>query len=222
MRRRLLKRSVLGLLILIVVSGLSSIALCNEEPVLFIDPPSFDGTEYASGTSITFHVVVANVTDIKALMFNVSYDSEIFNLEAFNVEFTENLESANMQAFQGYAWFNLSYSVSITTGETIRMVNVTLRVQGVGETSIDLHDTFLWNSSGGFVSHRVVDGYFRNVNPYDLNLDGKVDVLDVAIVGLAFGSYPGHPRWNPVADVDNDGFVTIIDVTLVAEHFGEH
>ena len=41
--------------------------------------------------------------------------------------------------------------------------------------------------------------------PGDLNMDGRVDVTDVAMVSAAFGSYPGHPRWNPVADENEDG-----------------
>jgi hypothetical protein len=54
----------------------------------------------------------------------------------------------------------------------------------------------------------------------DLNGDGKVDVRDVAIVVLAFGSYPGHSRWSPRADVNKDGKVNVKDVALVSRAFG--
>ena len=73
-----------------------------------------------------------------------------------------------------------------------------------------------------YIDNKVIDGYFSNFNPYDLNLDGKVDIKDIAIVGAAFGSYPGHPNWNPIADVDNDGVVSVRDMALVAAHFGEY
>ena len=36
---------------------------------------------------------------------------------------------------------------------------------------------------------------------YDLNNDGIVDMKDIGIVGKAFGTSPGNPGWNPVADV---------------------
>ncbi|MEM3731650.1 MAG: dockerin type I domain-containing protein [Candidatus Bathyarchaeia archaeon] len=51
----------------------------------------------------------------------------------------------------------------------------------------------------------------------DLNGDGKVNIEDIAIWGAAFGSRPGHPRWNPNADMNNDGKVDMIDAVLIAK-----
>jgi len=55
----------------------------------------------------------------------------------------------------------------------------------------------------------------------DLNNDGKVNIKDIAIWGLAFGSYPGHPRWNPNADLDNNQVINIIDGVKIAKDFGK-
>jgi hypothetical protein len=55
----------------------------------------------------------------------------------------------------------------------------------------------------------------------DVDGNGRVNVSDVAIVGLAFGSYPGHSRWNPAADVNKDQTVDIRDVALTAQRFGK-
>jgi hypothetical protein len=51
--------------------------------------------------------------------------------------------------------------------------------------------------------------------------DGKVDIKDVAVVCAAFGTLPGYPRWNPIADINKDGKVTIIDVAMVVADFGK-
>jgi uncharacterized protein (DUF2141 family) len=59
-------------------------------------------------------------------------------------------------------------------------------------------------------------------NIYDLNGDGKVDINDLAIASAAFGTAPGHPKWNLKADVNSDGKIDIVDLGLVASHFGEH
>lgn len=64
-------------------------------------------------------------------------------------------------------------------------------------------------------------------NPSDINHDLKVDIQDVATAALAFGSYPGHDRWNPHCDITgpiylvSDGKIDIRDIALVAIHFGE-
>lgn len=55
----------------------------------------------------------------------------------------------------------------------------------------------------------------------DINGDRKVNILDIVIVALAFGSQPGDANWNPIADMNKDGKVNILDIVLVAIHFGE-
>jgi len=54
----------------------------------------------------------------------------------------------------------------------------------------------------------------------DLNGDGVVDISDMGEAARAFGSYPGHPRWNPYADINHDGIVDISDISLIARNFG--
>lgn len=56
--------------------------------------------------------------------------------------------------------------------------------------------------------------------PTDLNKDKKVDMRDIAITAKAYGSYPGHPSWNPVADLNKDGKICMLDLTLVVKDYG--
>jgi parallel beta-helix repeat protein len=55
----------------------------------------------------------------------------------------------------------------------------------------------------------------------DLNDDGEVNMLDLAIFAKAWGSYPGHSRWNPTADINGDGKVNILDGIYIAKNFGK-
>lgn len=55
----------------------------------------------------------------------------------------------------------------------------------------------------------------------DLNGDGVVDINDIAVAGLAFGSFPGHPRWNPIVDVNKDNKIDIYDLVIIATNFGK-
>jgi hypothetical protein len=54
----------------------------------------------------------------------------------------------------------------------------------------------------------------------DVNGDGLVDIVDIVIVALAFGSEPGDPNWNPFADRTLDGIIDIVDIVTVAIYFG--
>ena len=53
-----------------------------------------------------------------------------------------------------------------------------------------------------------------NPPPYDVNVDGVVDVLDLTLVVSRFG------QTDPQTDVNADGTVNILDLTLVARNLG--
>jgi hypothetical protein len=55
----------------------------------------------------------------------------------------------------------------------------------------------------------------------DLNKDLKVDIQDMTIVAVAYGSKSGDPNWNSIADVDKNGVVNIIDISMVAKDYGK-
>jgi uncharacterized protein (DUF2141 family) len=44
---------------------------------------------------------------------------------------------------------------------------------------------------------------------------------DVGTVVKAFGSVPGHPKWNPIADINGDGKVDMKDIGTVVADFGK-
>jgi len=56
--------------------------------------------------------------------------------------------------------------------------------------------------------------------PADINLDGKVNILDAILLSSAFGSTPGDLRWNALADINNDGHIDILDAIQLAGWFG--
>jgi peptide/nickel transport system substrate-binding protein len=63
-----------------------------------------------------------------------------------------------------------------------------------------------------------------NLLPCDVNYDGRVNIVDIAMVAQAFGSSYGppiDPRWQFRADINNDRVVNIIDIAAVASNFGK-
>jgi len=56
---------------------------------------------------------------------------------------------------------------------------------------------------------------------WDVNQDGTVDIVDLVIVTLAYGSTPQSPNWDPRADVDKNGAVSLLDVATVSRYYGQ-
>jgi hypothetical protein len=196
----------------------------SEDAAIFINPSSIKGPHFAPSTYITIAVLVANVSDLSVATFNVSYEPLILSFRSFSLG---ELPHGPLPTFQtsdviGFFWLNVTYTTPITTSLPRALINITFLILGKGQTVLDLHDTQLLDSSGQQIPHIATGSYFSNFNPYDINKDGKIDILDLGIVAQAFGSYPGHPRWNADADVNDDGYVDLIDVAIVAAHFGEY
>jgi hypothetical protein len=56
----------------------------------------------------------------------------------------------------------------------------------------------------------------------DLNEDGIVDLLDLYIVIVAFGTLPGMPDWDPRADLaEPAGLIDGRDLIVIVDHFGQ-
>jgi hypothetical protein len=55
----------------------------------------------------------------------------------------------------------------------------------------------------------------------DINMDGKVDLSDLVLLALAYGSKPGDSKWNPSADLNGDGAVNLSDLVLLARNYGK-
>jgi len=55
----------------------------------------------------------------------------------------------------------------------------------------------------------------------DINGDRIVDIVDVVICALAFGSELGEPKWNPIVDLNQDGIIDIVDLVILGVNYGK-
>ena len=69
--------------------------------------------------------------------------------------------------------------------------------------------------------HLFVVTIREDINTYcGDRLDFTVDMRDVGRAARAFGSFPGHSRWDPCCDVNDDFKVDMRDIGAVARRFG--
>lgn len=55
----------------------------------------------------------------------------------------------------------------------------------------------------------------------DINSDGEVNQLDLALLGQAWGSHDGDPNYNACADLNKDGVIDVKDLAILGQHWGE-
>jgi hypothetical protein len=70
------------------------------------------------------------------------------------------------------------------------------------------------------VDNVLVDGQVKVKMMGDVNDDGKIDILDLTAVAIAFGSHRGDPNYNPDVDFDENGAINVIDLVRVTMNYG--
>jgi parallel beta-helix repeat protein len=146
----------------------------------------------------------------------------------------------NTWVYQGHS-INISVTVT-NEGDFPETVTVTLyynitanQIIGIQTINLNIGESqtliFIWDTTGVEYCHNytitavaettfdndpsdniLADGKIKVRIIGDINGDGVVDMKDIYGVALAFGSYPGHRRWNPDADLNQDGKVDIKDI----------
>jgi ABC-type transport system substrate-binding protein len=92
-----------------------------------------------------------------------------------------------------------------------------------GHIDIGLYEFKATITPDPLTGHTDQDGYtiyIWGTIKEDLNLDFFVNAKDTFIIGWAYGSYPGHPRWIPNADLNGDYIVNYLDLRQVCRWFG--
>jgi len=112
----------------------------------------------------------------------------------------------------------VAYSVNGSYGGVV----ATIEFKGISEgwSYIKLENVIVGDEDTIPVEISVINGSVDvTLTSWDVNMDGKVNVLDMIIVSQHWMETPDSPNWYPRADVNGDGVVNILDLILVGQHF---
>ena len=166
-----------------------------------------DGKTFASGSA-----------DVTVRLWNVATRTALATMNGHEVYVTSVSFSPDGKTLASGAW-----------DFTVRLWDVATRK---GRGVLGSHTQFIYsvafNPKGRFLASGGWDKVVRlwelpadvgtpPRRPWDVNNDGRVDILDLAQVAVAFGQSGAAL----VGDVNNDGTVDIVDLVTTATHFGE-
>jgi len=191
------------------------------------------------GSTNPYTVLMDNDHTLHAV-FGTQHDVAITNVASCKTVVSQgyslnmNVTAANQGTYVESFFDDYMYASNLSSTYQIGLQTITLNPH---ETAVltftwDTHDLAKGNYTLWAYAEPVVNETETSDNTYtdgvvtistqgDINADGIIDIFDITIVALAFGSEPGDPNWNPIADINSDGIVDIFDIVVVALHFGE-
>ena len=106
--------------------------------------------------------------------------------------------------------------LNLTNG-TSTVINFNWKTTGVAKGNYTIR-AYVWSVIGETytIDNTYTDGTVAVAMRGDLNADGTIDILDITMVAIAFGSY----CYDPNLDIDDNGTIDIVDITIIAIVFG--
>jgi len=182
----------------------------------------FEGTSRSKGSQF----------DIGAFEFN-SADADLPQISDISITTSNPLDTS-----VDFGWENVS--CTIIDNSEITEINITISFPDNSQSCYSMNKisnennyyyNFSWNEYGTYTYWVNVEDSYQNINVsnnftfalppnWDVNEDGKCNVLDLTLVSHAFKSN-GYNGWIR-EDVDNNGEIKVLDLVLVANHYDKH
>jgi hypothetical protein len=218
--------------------------------MVYVDPPTSGKEVNETGQEFTVAIKIAEVQLLFMWRFDLEWNSSLLEIpddpttpaivegvsEGTFLNKEGEFQTAFLQRlFDGRVSVTCSLrgvSVSQAPSGSGTLATVTFRVKAEGGCPLHFNFTRLTRPTSDedptlfIIPHTAEDGHFKYpLLISDINGDGIVDILDGVIIGVAFGSRPGDPKWNPIADIapegEPDNLIDIQDIVLWATYFGK-
>lgn len=178
-------------------------------------------------------ITVTNVANLYTFEFTLQYNTTLLDAKEVTIasfpDKTYKVSKNIIDDTQGLVTLRIeSISPPLQVNESLELASITFEVThavqwpkpsvesdlsfGFTELITDTEVTVPHDKIGGLYRYRPIQG--------DLNSDGIVDIMDLAMVARAYGARPGDPHWNELVDLNNDNIIDILDLIRVARNYG--
>jgi hypothetical protein len=217
-----------------------SLGQASETTVIRVSPSYI---EVPQNTLFNVTILIENMPEdpgVAGVEFKLTWNSSILNgVNMEEVLFSsvppgeeDNIWQVRHEFSAGQVWYAYTYkdmARAIAGGYAPKSGNGTLAIItfnsiAPGETDLHFTVTKVADLQVELIPTNSIDGAVCvcvSALQGDINGDGIVDIYDAILLGGAFGSEPGDPRWNPDADLNSDSIIDIYDAIIQAIHFGE-
>jgi len=196
---------------------------------LKVDPETVSAAEV--GDEVIVHVTINEMESTLRLTnvtFQLHYNTTLLSTKEEWVTSGGTYVYFNATVAAGYAKVEIQmvteppFPEGKATLATIRF-NATYIPTTPTTSPLHLSDVFLTDIDENNIQYdHLEDGLYQvpiTAEKEDLNGDGKVNIEDLYVFAQAFGSYPGHSRWDARADMDGNGRINVVDAVLIAMKF---
>ncbi len=176
-------------------------------------------TVLTSGHDIALTAVYPSKTVVgQGFLLNISVTTKNYGTftETFNATVYHNQTAITQPDGKNYT------TLTLTSGDS-RTLTFTWNTTGTqkGNYTISANLTLLPDETD-LSNNNYIDGWVLLTIPGDVNGDRIVDLKDVFGVALAYGSFPGHPMWDPNLDINSDHTVDLKDYFTTVLNYGEN
>ena len=205
----------------------------STKPKIKVEPSISKAKKF--GKIFSVNVTVQDVVDLYDFEFWLYYNTTLLDIYSPYVQLGPMMSGATIYIVEwndvlGYVHFAAkltSPAPPVNGSGTIAMVTFKVTKASVWpdpdlQCTLNLINTKLKTIKGIEVPHDEIDGlYLYKPVIGDLTSDGTVDLDDLYIISLAYGTKPGDLHWNRIADLNRDNLVNVLDLRTAARHYGE-
>jgi hypothetical protein len=229
-RRRLLTVLAASMLALALLAGIAPLAQAQDPVTVRLEPAAASGDV---GDVFTIQVYVDNVpsTGVQGWQVSINFDPAVLQLNPGQIAST--YFAGNLYSTGGYTTIDIVNVASdkITLGQAMQgipssypsgsnllLATIEWKGVGVGASALDTNTSRIMKDAlGGIVYSPVteLDGQITVAsNPYDVNDDGEVDVLDIILTAQNW--LATDPALLAIYDFNDNDVVDVGDIMLVA------